>query len=510
MKPLRPIRRVLLIYPPVYDIRFVDTMVVPPMGIMYLAAFVRDQVDVRLLDAVVEDPSHRVPAANDMELVGLGYDEIIRRVQQFQPDLVGFSCIFSSQMQSIRQLAKRIKTEVDPDMVLVAGGTHPSFLPEQTLNSSDLDYIVLGEGELTFRGLIDAHNRGTGLEGLDGIAYRDGGRVEVHPRTRWVENLDDLPFPARDLLPMEDYFRYNIPMLLIWKKRRNTPIITSRGCPYRCTFCSSTAHWGHRFRPRSPDNVLAEIQHLRDTYNVQELKFQDDNLTLIKKRAQAIFQGMIDRGLAMPWNTPNGVAIWTLDEELIRTMKQSGCYHLCLALESGDPEVLKNIINKPVDLDEAREVVRLCRKYKISPWANVIIGFPGETLAQVHNTLRFARELKLDNLLPFIFNPLPGSQLWDVCIDQGYLPRDYHYEEANNFGRSDLRSDQFTTRQLSALQFKSYLVNVLWRPIRCPWMFYSYYPRLLLSRPNFLRTFILLLGKFLGLLFKSAPAPGTR
>jgi len=479
----------MLIFPPLFDVSHVDTMTCPPLGIAYLGAFVRDMAEVRLLDALVEGAGRRETVTEKIELVGLPYDEIIDRVRRFEPDLVGLSCVFSNQFASIREITRRIKAEVDPDIVVAAGGTHPSFLPERTLATTDIDYVALGEGELTFRELIAAHNKGHGVDDIDGLAYRDNGKVVVNPRVNWIEDLDELPFPARDLLPMEKYFEHNVPMGLHWRKRRNTPIVTSRGCPCHCAFCSSTIHWGNRYRYRSPESVLAEIEHIRKAYGVEELKFQDDNLTMPGKRARAIFLGMVDRGLSMPWNTPNGVAIRTLDEELIRLMKDSGCFQFTLAIESGDQWVLDNIVKKPLKLEKAVEVAELARKHGISTLGYFIIGFPGETMEQIKNTLNFAHKLKLDTIMPFIYNPLPGSPLWKVCIDEGYIPEDYNYEDANNYFQSDLTTPEFNAEQLAKLQARAYMRNLFLLPIRNPREFFEYYSRLLVTRPDFLRTF---------------------
>ncbi len=489
-KSLRPIERVMLIFPPMFDTIYVDTMYCPPMGIAYLGAFVRDMVDVKLLDALIEGRHRKEMITDIIELNGLSYDEIVNRIRDYKPDMVGFSCIFSGQIAGIREIARRVRKEVDPDTVLVAGGTHPSFLPERTLENTELDYIVLGEGELTFRDIIQAHNRGHGIEEIDGLAYRANGTVQVNPRINYVEDLDDLPLPARDLLPMEEYFKANVPMGLHWRKRRNTPIITSRGCPHRCAFCSSHIHWGDRYRPRTPGSVLDEIEHLKSVYNVQELKFQDDNLTIPRARAQAIFEGMIERGLVMPWNTPNGVAIWTLDEELIKLMKKSGCFEFTLAIESGDPWVLKNIVKKPLKLEKAVEIARLARKYKISTTGYFIIGFPGETREQIQTTLDFALKIGIDHIAPFIYNPLPGSELWKVCIEKGYISKDYRYEDANNYFQSDLITENFDADELLKAQARTYLKNLVKMPFRNPREFFSYYSRLALTRPDFLRTFI--------------------
>ena len=487
--PLRPVRRVMLIFPPMHDIRHVDTMVCPPIGIASLAAFIRDIVEVSLLDCIVEAPGRRVAVNDRMELVGLSYEDIIGRIRAQAPDMVGISCVFSSQFASVREISRRIKKEVDPDIVIVTGGTHPSFLPEETLSGTDVDYVVLGEGELTLRALIEAHNNGGEIGAIDGLAFRTDSGVHVNPRRKWVENLDDLPWPARDLLPMEDYFTTRVPMGLHWRRLRNTPIVSSRGCPYRCPFCSSYIHWGKRFRKRSPENVLAEIEHLRDRYNVQELKWQDDNLTADRQRAKEIFQGMIDRGLAMPWNTPNGIALWTLDEDMLRLMKKSGCYEITLAVESADPVSFKEYVGKPFTFEKVRQVAAMARRNGMATVAYFIIGFPGEPLHRIENSMQKALELGVDYLSPFIFNPLPGSDLWYRCLAEGYISENYTREGGNNYFQSDVGGKDFTTADLVKIQSRTYFRNLLCLPFRNPKEFVAWYGRQFLFNPGFLRTF---------------------
>ncbi|ABW67546.1 B12-binding domain-containing radical SAM protein [Desulfosudis oleivorans] len=489
--PLRPIQRVMLIFPPFFDVKHVfDPMVCPPLGIASLAAYIRDRVDVAILDCVAEAPGQREPEGDLYERVGLSWDQILDCIRAFAPDMVGISCLFSNQFACVRVLSEKIKREIDPDMVVVAGGTHPSFLAEQTLLKTAVDYVVLGEGELGLAGILDAHNRGERVEEIDGIAFRgENGAIRVNQRTTWIENLDDLPLPARDLLPMEAYFKAGKPMAYHWRKRRNTPIVSSRGCPFGCPFCSSYLHWGKRFRTRSAENVLAEIAHLKSRYDIQELKWQDDNLTADRKRAMAIFRGMVDRGLTMPWNTPNGIALWTIDDELMGLMKQSGCYQITLAVESGDPDTFAAYVKKPFSLDRAREVARLAKKHGISTVAYFIIGFPGETLEQVQRSMRFGLDLGVDYLVPFVFNPLPGSDLWRTCVESGRITEDYAYEKGNHYHQARLNVAAFDARELELIQRRTYLRNLLRMPLRNPKEFAAWYGRQLFFQPDFLALF---------------------
>ncbi|MDY6825324.1 MAG: cobalamin-dependent protein [Thermodesulfobacteriota bacterium] len=493
---LRPIRRVMLIFPPMHDVRVIDTMVCPPMGIACLGAYIRDIVSVRLLDCLAEGYRTKVPVNDEVDRVGISYDRILEIIRAERPDMVGISCIFSSQIACLREISRRIKTEIDEDIVVVTGGTHPSFLPEQTLAETRVDYVVLGEGELGLRALIEAHNGKGRIEEIDGIACRQDGDFIARPRSSWIEDLDSLPFPARDLLPMETYFKAGMPMAFHWRRLRNVPIVSSRGCPYRCKFCSSYLHWGKRFRKRSPESVLAEIEHLRDAFDVQELKWQDDNLTADRKRARAIFQGMIDRGLAMPWNTPNGVAIWTLDDEMLGLMKQSGCYEITLAVESGDPESFKKYVGKPFDLEKPVEIARLCRRHGIATAAYFIVGFPGETLDQIKNSMRYALRLKVDYLSPFVYTPLPGSDLWRQCVEEGIVSVDYAYEDANNFFKPDFETPFFDIDEVYRIQGRAYLLNLLKLPFRNPREFFAWYGRRLVFHPVFIYDFFRNIWKY--------------
>lgn len=493
------IRRVMLIFPPMYDARlFADTMVCPPLGIASLAAYIRDMVDVKLIDCLAEGYVNRHPVNYDIMRVGLSYDAIMAQIRAYAPDMVGISCIFSNQFVCVRELSRRIKTEIGKDVVVVTGGTHPSFLPEHTLATTDVDYVVIGEGEIGLRAIITALNAGKPLTGIDGIAFQDNDRTIINPRTTWIEDLDSLPFPARDLLPMEKYFKIKQPMGLHWRRVRNTPIVSSRGCPFKCAFCSSYLHWGSRFRKRSAENVLEEIAHLKNVYGVRELKWQDDNLTADKKRARAIFQGMIDRGLAMPWNTPNGIALWTLDADMIRLMKKSGCFEMTLAVESGDPDSFEQYVGKPFTFEKAREVARLARENGITTVGYFIAGFPDETIEQIRNSMRFALSLRVDYLVPFVYNPLPGSELWRECVEKGYITEDYGYEEANNYyiPGAVINTKSFDMLDVNTLQGVTYLQNLFKMPFRNPREFMNYYGRRLLFTPRFLFDFIMVFWRY--------------
>jgi magnesium-protoporphyrin IX monomethyl ester (oxidative) cyclase len=455
------IRRIMLIFPPCTQAADFEPMVTVPMGIAYLAATVREAgYEVRCLDALVEAPYHVTTVTRGVARRGLTYEQIIERVKQEKPDLVGISCIFSNQWPSVRELAQRIKA-LDPDLIVCTGGAHPTFLSEYCMNDAPVDFIFKGEAEDSFIELLSRLREGRSVDDVDGLVWRDDDTIRANPKTRFIEDLDRIPFPAHDLFNIDSYFKVAMPMGFDFRDPRTMPLVTSRGCPCQCRFCSSHHLWGRRYRTRSAQNVLEELDWLVDRFRIGDVKIHDDNLTISRKRAIEIFNGMIERPYQISWNMPNGVAVWTLDRELLALMKRSGCFQITMALESGDQHVLNNIIKKPLKLDKVREVNRAARDVGIERFAYFMIGLPGETREQIMNTFQFSRELKLENSVIFIYNPLPGSELFGECIERGYITDESFFEGGNVYFSSVIDSEHWTAQELARLIRYEYLRNYL-------------------------------------------------
>jgi magnesium-protoporphyrin IX monomethyl ester (oxidative) cyclase len=451
----------MLIFPPSTTVARFEPMITTPMGIAYLAATLREKgYEVSCLDTVAEAPRQQTPVSENVIRLGLTYDQIIARVRDYRPDAVGISCIFSNQWPSVRELASRLKA-LDPDMVVATGGAHPSFLSERCMNDAPLDFIIKGEAEESFPALLALLKEERPVHDVDGLAWREGEAVRSNPKLSFIKDLDRLPFPAHDLFDTELYFKLALPMGFDFMSPRSLPVVTSRGCPCSCTFCSSTHLWGRLYRTRSAANVIEELAYLKDRFRVEDIKFQDDNLTVNRKRARELFTGMAERGLSLKWNTPNGIAVWTLDREMLELMKRSGCFEITMAIESGDQEVLSRLIKKPLKLEQVREVNRAARELGIFRVAYLIIGFPGETRAQIANTIAFTRELKLDNCVIFIYNPLPGSDLFKECLNRGYISEDSFFETGNQYFSSVINSEQWTAEELESILRREYLRNYL-------------------------------------------------
>lgn len=479
----RRIERVLLIKPPYTILDMYPKITVPPIGLVYLAAVIEQDYDVRIIDSIAEGFNHEERVGPDRIRFGLSWEELRSRIRDYEPDVVGVSCLFSAQFANSLDTLK-ITKEINPDIVTIIGGSHSSALPEATLRNPSVDFVIIGEGEMTLQELLDALTRGNNYGGIDGLAFRDGERTVVNPKSRYITDLDGIPFPARHLLPMEKYFSINLPHAALSRRRRTTQIVSSRGCAARCIFCATTAFWGNRFRGRSAENVLAEIDHLVQRYRIRELHFEDDNMTQDRDRAIAIFNGLIERGYDLIWTTPNGVSINTLDEELIALMRKSGCYELCLPVESGCQRVLQEIIHKPLQLDQVAGVVRMVKSHGIIASGSFVVGFPGERFDELQQSFDLAWKLRFDNCDFNIATPLPGTELYNLCIESGCLRDDFSFDRLE-YLEAFMDTPEFTAEELKLLVSRNTMRYRLALLVRHPAEFFRRYVALIFKQPRF-------------------------
>jgi len=479
----RKIDKLLLLFPPY---RFSDETIYrpsQPLGISYLAGVLRNQVNLEIMDAPAES-DYEQELGDGYTWFGASLSEIRARIEKAKPDIVGITCIFSSVFPVIRQIAKEIK-KIDPEILVIIGGTYPSFMPENCLSEPAIDCICLGEGEITLLEFIQRLSQGKSFSDLDGFAYKDNEKVQVNPKTKWIENLDSIPFPARDLLPMSLYQERGIPHSLSMRSKKYAPMITSRGCPAHCIYCSSSAFWGRRYRFRSPRNVADEIGELIDKWGIEEIQFEDDNITANKERAKAIFQEIINRNYKIKFNFPNGVALWTLDQELVDLMEKAGCYEMTLAYESGCQEVVRNIVKKPINLEKAKEITKYIRTKKIRTDAFYIIGFPGETRDQISQTIRFAKEMKTDLAYFFIANPLPGTELYQIAKQKEMLKDEFNFENLS-YLKSPYNEKFFKKGELEKIAGRAFLKYSISSFLRNPLKFLiRFFPDLVFKRPKY-------------------------
>lgn len=477
----RKIEKVLLIFPPTRVIRGGFKLSQPPLGIAYLAAVIKNDYQVKILDAALEGFRNELIINQDFIRFGLSPQDIGKEIEKYSPDVVGISCLSSSHYPAVEEICKLTK-KIDEKIITMTGGTHPTFLAEECLRNQDLDFIVLGEGEYTFRELLKRIKNGKDFTGIDGLAFKENGNIRIAPKTKYIEQLDELPYPARELLPMDKYHRLNIPHGAVAKSKMNTSLITSRGCRAKCIFCSSAKFWGNRYRLRSAENVLNEVEHLVKDYGIKEIHFEDDNLTLDKERARQIFQGLIDRRLNILWNAPNGIAMWTLDDGLLELMKRSGCYEFTMGIESGDQQTLSKIIKKPLNLKKVESLVKTMKRLKIRTHSFFIVGFPGETKAQMRNTFNLAKKLRLQFAEFFIAYPLPGTRLYEICKEKGYLKKGFSFTEVE-FLNPTINTPEFSAEEVWKLVSREYLLYNLGLLLRNPIRFFIRYGRIIFTRP---------------------------
>ncbi len=445
--------KIALIHPPLLDVsgKKISTQVEVeiPLGIAYLTAVLeQDGHDCIVIDAIL-DGYGQVFSSCGCQAFGLSYEQIADRVQAVGADLVLISCIFFNQRRSALEVARQVKALCD-DLCVVAGGIGSFIEPEWMLATGLVDYVVIGEGEESCRQLVSALERKDmeAVRTVDGLAFMDQETLWVNPKTTYVQALDSLPSPAFEHFDLEKLFAVGIPFGNK-KKQRYLNLLTSRGCPYKCSFCAAHNIWDRRIRYRSAKSILAEIAYVKEQFNIEEIHFSDENLTLDRARAVEILTGL--KALDISWTAPNGVMIASLDEELIALMAASGCHSVSLAIESGSQRVLAGVIGKPLKLKQVFPVVACLKKYGIHCRGFFIIGLPGETRKEIWQTLLLAAFLKLEQNEIMIALPYPGTHIYDQCQQFGLFSDGFNIEALNNDG-GPISTNQFTPAYLALVK----------------------------------------------------------
>jgi anaerobic magnesium-protoporphyrin IX monomethyl ester cyclase len=454
--------RVCLINPPrIQPKAWGKPNVFPPIGLAYIAAVLEKTHEVCIIDAPTEG-WRNLQADRTKYRVGLSNTEIADKVKRWSPDVVVIEIPFSGWSKTAFEVASTVKG-INKDIITVLEGQHPSARPEDCLANPNVDFVVMGEPENAIFELIDAVGKETrNLKKIRGIGFvKNGVPVFTSPRPL-LEDLDSLPFPARHLLPMEEYNSAvkEIPL----RGEINKPwtiMITSRGCPYNCVFCTHHIVWGRKWRGRSPENVVDELQHVIKTYHVKQIDFLDDNMTLDRKRMENICDLIVKRGLSIEWFTPNGVRADTLDEKLLKKMKRSGCKKIRVAPESGVQRVVDQIIKKNLDLRSVERAVVLCKKVGIKVGCFFVIGLIGETKEEIKETINYAyklRQLGADSFIFSIATPIYGTKLYEQAKSGGFL-RDCFSDEALAAAEPLIETPEFTADELRELFARANLVN---------------------------------------------------
>lgn len=377
----------------------------PPLGLLYLAGYIKKYSDyeLKIIDAQVEK---------------MDYHQLEEEIKKFNPDIVGITAMTFTLLDVLKSVEAAKKS--CPKSKIVIGGPHVQIYSEETANLKNIDYVVLGEGEKIFLELIQNINNPEKLKLIKGLVFKDGDKIINTGRPDYFNNLDEIPFPPREILPYKKYFS------LLAKEKTITTMFTSRGCPFQCAFCDRPA-MGRNFRARSAKNVVDEIEKCLDL-KIKEIFIYDDTFTVDQKRVIDICNEIIKRNLKFTWDIRARVN--TVDEEILILLKKAGCERIHYGVEAGTEKILK-VLNKQITLDQALKAFKLSRKLKIQTLAYFMIGAPTETKEDIMETISFMKKLNPDFVQITLLTPFPGTKVYQWALEQKIFD-DYWKDFAKN------------------------------------------------------------------------------
>jgi anaerobic magnesium-protoporphyrin IX monomethyl ester cyclase len=400
---------IVFIYPPlrrseVYGPFEKAENILPPLGIASCAAVVRGSGKrVAIIDAVAEH---------------LSLDASVQRACEMRPRFVGITAATVA-IENASLLASGIKQKV-PGVTIILGGPHVTAVPEKTLRLfSGFDIAVIGEGERTLEELLNAIEGAKDLTGVTGIAFRRDGTVIRNPPRAFIENLDSLPIPAYDLLP--DLPRFYRPSAHNFKRLPSISMITSRGCPGRCIFCDLKT-FGHKCRRNSIPYTMNMLDYLIGEFGIRDFRLPDDTFVIDRKHVMDFCDELARKKIRITWSCQARVNC--VDSDLLNAMRRAGCWQIDYGIESGSQAIL-NTLKKGITREMAMNALRLTREAGIQAKGYFIIGSPGETLATIQETIRFAKEAPLDSFQVSFFTPFPGSPVYKEIANHGVLEEDW-------------------------------------------------------------------------------------
>ena len=387
--------RILFIEPPTQSVvKEVLGASGPPLGLAYLAAVAREEGwEPRIIDALNE---------------GLSLEELAGEIREFDPDMVGITATTSMILDAYD--VARIAKEVNPNVFVVLGGPHATFMSREVLQEClHIDLVVRGEGEITFRELLKKIEKRKPIDDVLGITYRKNNFVKENPSRPLIKDLDSVPIPAYDLLPMEKYVVEGI---------KFGAVMSSRGCPYNCIFCSSSLQFGKKWRAHSVDRVIEELRILAQEFGVKEIEFLDDTFTLNQKRVEKLAKKIIEEKMDISWSASSRVN--TFNYETGSAMHRAGAHTVYFGIESGSEKTLQ-FIGKGISKTQSMDAVKTAKQAGLRALGSFIIGFPYENEKEMKETIRFANKVGVDLAQFTIATPYPGTRLWDIALKKDLL-----------------------------------------------------------------------------------------
>ena len=377
----------------------------PPQGLMYISACLRKKSnhDIKILDCDTDR---------------LNFQQLEQEIKDYSPDVVGVTA-YTPMIYDAWQVMK-IAKKVNPKIITVMGGHHSDIYPLETINLKGIDYILKGEGEYTFPELLDAILGKRNFKDIKGIVYKEEGIVINTPGYGYIENLDELPLPARDLVDWKKH------QCVLGREKYVTTIMSSRGCPYRCTFCYKPLD-SRSYRMRSAENLIKEIDQCYKI-GIREIFFFDDNFSVSQKRVEEICDEIIKRKLKISWSFRGRVN--TINYPMLKKCKKAGCHRIHFGVETGTDEGLKKI-KKDTTTEMIKNAFKLCKKAGITTVANFMIGLPWETKEDMFQTVKFANKIGADYAEFQVLTVLPKTELYEEMV-KGGLFNDFWSEFAKN------------------------------------------------------------------------------
>jgi radical SAM superfamily enzyme YgiQ (UPF0313 family) len=384
-----------------------------PLGICYIAAVLKkNKIPVSIIDAEAEN---------------MDYSQIIVRLKKFGATAVGIASTTVAFHRAL-ELARRIK-KADPDIFIFIGGPHVSALPELTMRFDCFNVGVVGEAEYTVLELIKAlshDGQRIDFESIPGLIYRKDGKILCSVPRQLITNLDELPYPARELLPDPDLYN---PPPMNYLKKPVLSVVTSRGCPNQCTFCDHGV-FGHNFRCHSAKRVVEEIKMLIKEYGAREISIVDDTFTVDKNRVFEFCRLLKKNRINLPWNAR--ISENTVNKEMLRAMRDAGCWYIEIGIETGSPRVLKDI-RKGTTLEKVADIVTYADKLGFRVKGFFIIGHPTDTKESIEQTIEFAKSIPLTDIVTTIFTPFPNTPAYEQAKQHGRFIFEQDWTKFNNW-----------------------------------------------------------------------------
>jgi len=427
-------------------------LIVPPFSYKSLgeASSKAPNLGIAILAAVLENKKYSVKILDTFAL-DMDNKEIADTIRENKPKIVAITSVTANSLRAENIL--KITKVIDPNITTIYGGPHVTIMPNKAFDSGAVDYIVMGEGEETIIELVDYILNGKGdKSAIEGIGYKgEGGKVKINSPRDFIKDLNTLPIPAYHLLPMDAYRAYG------WldEGRKFCTMISSRGCPFQCTYCTSSKIFGHMWRYRSAEKVFEEIKLLYDKYGVRHIYFQDDEFTVNHERVIEICNKIIENKMDLIWECLTRVS--HVDEELLKKMAEAGCKSILYGVECGYQEGIDKI-NKKITLKQATDAVKFSKKYGISPKVTFMMGFPWEGKKEIKETIKFAKKLNADLTFFNVLNPYPGTPLYNDIKKENLFVGDYAWDRYSPHGETPvIRTRYLSAEELAYWNGRAYL-----------------------------------------------------